>query len=118
VLAVSGLVVIGGIGFAVTSRAPPGDRRHGDAPSATSPNANAEGDAGDVDPAGNPGRLRETPGGSTTPPSPTAPTNDPHACKSARVWQTKIAQTTNPTPKMLKSFNNERAKCINEGGHL
>jgi serine/threonine protein kinase len=53
----------------------------------------------------------------TTPPPP-PPANDPHVCKSARALQQKLAQTPSPSPKMLKNFNAERAKCISEGGHL
>ncbi len=50
--------------------------------------------------------------------TPTPPASDPHSCKTARNLQTKISQANSPTPRMLKAFNMERAKCINEGGHL
>jgi len=55
-------------------------------------------------------------GASPSPPPP--PAADPHSCKSARSLQSKLQQSSNPAPKLLKSFNTERAKCISEGGHL
>jgi hypothetical protein len=70
-----------------------------------------------VDPGRASGRGADG-GANVTPSVPPTPANDPHACKSARVWQSKIAQASNPSPKMLRSFNTERAKCIKEGGHL
>jgi tRNA A-37 threonylcarbamoyl transferase component Bud32 len=51
-----------------------------------------------------------------TPPPPAG--NDSKACKTARNLQTRIAQETSPTPKLMHNFNKERAKCISEGGHL
>jgi hypothetical protein len=44
--------------------------------------------------------------------------NDSKECKSARAMQAKIAQETNPSPKLLHNFAKDRAKCISEGGHL
>jgi len=60
----------------------------------------------------------DTPPTPTSPSPPPPPGGDPHSCKSARSLQAKMNATTNPSMKLLSSFNHERQKCITEGGHL
>jgi len=135
-LAIGGILAIGAVGYALTSHR---TSKHSGAtdPSNANNDPTATVDAGNGQAPSNerPPRDRIPPLIDTALPSlpvavdpnrlpppsnvvPGPPASEPHACKSARIWQQRIAQSPSPGAHMQKSFNNEKAKCIAEGGHL